>query len=357
MNSNIAESGWLAPLPDLAVIDAGGQDAADFLQAQFCNDVAAVDVSRAQFNGYCSPKGRLLALMHVVALPGGGYRLVLPRSIAEGFLKRLSMFVLRADVVLSMAEESSVVGLFQPLDETADAASVPAPVPLPATPMAVVQELEGAEQPRRQTLRLRNSELDDLPLARYLSIASQDVNAALLDGAARESSLAVLDPARASARLRLSDINAGVPVILPATLERFVPQMVNLDAIDGLSFRKGCYPGQEIVARMQYLGKQKRHAYRFVSRDAVAEDAVPLPGDSLHTVDGTAAAEVIDAERDGAGRLAVFAVVREVQGEDDEISLPELVLAGAPLLSAPLPYAVPAAKASGRARSAAADNA
>lgn len=301
-------------LPDLAVVDATGADAATFLQGQLSNDLAAAGAGRAVLAGYCSPKGRLLALPLVLTLADGGLRLIVPAELVEGLLKRLRMFVLRADVRFAARDELACFGLTvaeaaagEPLGH--GVAALPS-----AAPENVLDVLGGGDgADTAQILRWH-----DVPEAarRYLLVVDRDaVSGAAPDGAAT---------------WRLGDVAAGIPRIVDATRERFVPQMVNLQLVDGLSFRKGCYPGQEIVARMQYLGKLKRHMRRFRVDDPGAAIA---PGTAVTAGDDADGGTVVDAVATPEG-VELLAVVR-IEADPDTLSV-----AGAALEPRPLPYAL-----------------
>ncbi|NMM39179.1 MAG: folate-binding protein YgfZ [Glaciimonas sp.] len=233
------ETGFVAPLADLGVIAVSGEDAAGFLHNQLTNDVAQLDADAVRLAGYCTPKGRLLATF-LMWKPAETILLQLPRSLQPAIQKRLQMYVMRAKVTLADLNDSHVLlGLG---GRTAGAAlNAWFPV-LPAAPYASVSNDAGT------LLRLA----DAFNAPRYQWFAStaiaQDVWPALA------AQLAAVG----SSAWRLSSILAGVPQITQPTQEQFVPQMLNMELIGGVNFKKGCYPGQEIVARMQYLGKLKR---------------------------------------------------------------------------------------------------
>ena len=228
-------------LSDNALLAITGDDAAAFLQGQLTNDVLALSPGQAQWTGWCSPKGRLLASL-LLARRADGYLAMLPAELAPAVAKRLSMFVLRSRVkIQDVSAAHARVGVIGPGSA------------------AAVRELAG-------DARLV------LPMAKDLHVVIAPVD---------DSRLAAL---RASARAgrredwALALIRAGIPTVLAATQEEFVPQMANFDLIGGVSFRKGCYTGQEIVARTQYRGiLKKRMALAHV------EGATPTPGQSVYS--------------------------------------------------------------------------
>ena len=207
--------------PSNALIRVSGDDAAEFLHNQFTNDVKALAVGAAQWSGWCTPKGRLLATF-VLARDAEGYLLMLPAAFAEAFAKRLRMFVLRAKA--KVEDVSAAMPRFGLWD-----GAIPA-----------------------RAFRLGESR-------------------AVAFGTAPEGRAAALE------EWDLSLIRDGVVQVVPGTQEAFVPQMANYELVGGVSFKKGCYPGQEIVARTQYRGILKKRAVRVRS-------AAPLvPGDSVYS--------------------------------------------------------------------------
>jgi tRNA-modifying protein YgfZ len=202
-----------ARLNRYGVLSVQGADARDFLHAQLTVDVKNLPAERATLAGWCSAKGRLLATVLVVPAPQG-FLLQLSRDLAPAVAKRLSMFVLRAKV--KVADESEAWAQFGVWD-----AEVPA---------GVVWEGARVRVPRGT--------------ARYLQLEPR-----------AEVSLV---PSAQEDAWTLQEIRAGTPLITAATQDQFVPQMVNLEKLDAVDFRKGCYPGQEIVARAQYRGQVKR---------------------------------------------------------------------------------------------------
>lgn len=235
------QANFVAPLTDLGLIAIAGDDAASFLHNQITNDVEKLDLSTARLAGYCTPKGRLLAsfLMWKTA---DAIFLQLPLPLQPAIQKRLQMFVMRSKAKLSDAGNRLVaLGLSGPAAATALQTWFP---DLPAQPYAKVDNAYGT------LIRVA----DGGNHARYQWIT--DTANAVAAWPALSSKLT----ARGASAWRLGEIQAGVPSITAATQEQFVPQMINFELIGGVNFKKGCYPGQEIVARSQYLGKLKRRA-------------------------------------------------------------------------------------------------
>jgi folate-binding protein YgfZ len=227
----------LARLDDLGCIRAEGPDALAFLQSQLTNDVAHLVPTALQLNAYCTPKGRLLATFHQWR-DGEAVLLQLPREILVPVMKRLSMFVLRSKAKLvDVSSQHAAYGLIGP--RAVDALRA-AGLDVPDAPWTstIHNGLRASRMPAGGTTD-----------ARFLL----DVPA----GAALPPGLAAL-PSVAAAAWWWSEIAAAVPTVFATTQESFVPQMINFEVLGGVNFKKGCYPGQEIVARSQYLGKLKR---------------------------------------------------------------------------------------------------
>jgi folate-binding protein YgfZ len=248
--------------------------------------------------------------------------LVLPRSQKQTLLKRLRMFLLRAKATIDDASDALVC--FGIVGNCADDALGELFGALPSGDNDITSA--GAAT----LIRVPG------PVPRYLFIGPAEQAQALWQSAAEQA-------VEANADLwALHDIRAGIPTVLPETSEAFVPQMVNMQLIDGVSFTKGCYTGQEVVARMQYLGKLKRRMYTA----EVETDIPPRPGDVL-SVPGSkseqAPGRVVDARAIAPGRYALLVVVEISAAEGGEVRLASDGGADGPLLQlqAP-PYGFPA---------------
>lgn len=307
----------LVDLSHLGLIVIGGADATDFLQGQLSNDVRELSASHTQLSSHCSAKGRMLANFRVLRLEER-FLLVLPHAQLEPLIKRLRMFVLRSQVTLEDASDRLVC--FGVIGRCADAAlgALFGGLPIDENAMAHAEDCA--------LIRVAGTP------PRYLFIGPPEQAKSVWTAAAEQAT-------EANPNLwALHDIRAGLPVILPETSDTFVPQMTNMQLIDGVSFNKGCYNGQEVVARMQYLGKLKRRMY-------VAEvdaEHTPRPGDEL-SVPGSRSEQtpgrVLDARSTAPGRWELLVVVEIDAAEGGEVKLTE----GGPTLrlKAP-PYGFPA---------------
>lgn len=296
-------------LADWGLIRAQGTDAASFLHGQLTQDVTALPLTQARLGGYCSPKGRLLASFVFWKADAETLLLACSADLLPATLKRLSMFVLRAKCKLSDASaELAVWGL------AGAEALAWLGADAPAAPGAVTR--------RGEAFVVRLADAEGQPRCLLVQPAAAEPPAL---------------PALSAAAWAWLEVRSGVVRIGAATLEQFVPQMVNLELVGGVNFQKGCYPGQEIVARSQYRGTLKRRAQAFDC------DAPLAPGQEVfHSADPAQPAGLIAlaAPRpDGSGHSALVEVKLAAL---DGGSL-HLGSADGPLLRpAALPYALPA---------------
>ena len=273
----------VVPLTHLGLIEATGDEAKAFLHSQFTSDINHLADGQAQHAGWCSAKGRMQASF-VVWRHGERYLLALAADLQDATQKRLQMFVLRAKVKLAAQTDSTVMlGLSGP---QATEALADAGLPCPTDAMSAA-ETNGCAVIR-------------LDASRFMIVAPESAMAALwqkLSVKARPAGL----PA-----WRWLDIQSAFPLVTLATKEEFVPQMADFEKIGGVSFHKGCYPGQEIVARTQYLGKVKRHLFRLSSAQALKA------GDVLHSPDNPdqSCGMVMTAAPSPAGGYEALAVVQ-----------------------------------------------
>lgn len=309
-----ADATVLADLSHLGLIKASGEDTQNFLQGQFTNDVRKVNPALAQLSGWCSPKGRLLVTF-LLWQHDGSYYLQLPLELQPAIQKRLTMFVMRSKVVLSDAcKDAARFGIAGKDAESLLAKQLGA---LPQADFGVVNINE--------TLVIR------LPGNRFEIVASAEKAQALWNALAKDAK-----PVGSHAWEWL-EVRAGMPIITQPTQEQFVPQMVNLEAIGGVSFQKGCYPGQEIVARTQYLGKLKRRMY-LAHLDSATP---PQAGDEIYSpeMEGQASGMLVNAQASPNGGYDVLAVMQIGSAETNDVHLK--ALDGPKLALEQLPYPLP----------------
>lgn len=300
----------LCDLSHQGLLSATGSDATAFLQGQLSNDINQVTATRAQISSYSSPKGRAYTTFQIMQRQGV-YYLALSSDVLETVLKRLRMFVMRSKVSLEDARESLVhFGYADPQGEQRLKAALGK---FPEQNLDVVQVgnltiiRQAASVPRFEIY----GELDDAKqLWSRLSVHAATVGSAAWD---------------------YFDIEAGIPKVTAASMEAWVPQMINLHLIDGISFKKGCFPGQEIVARLKYLGKNKRQMYRV----AIEDVHQPAVGTKIQDMNGDEAGEVLNSVLSPSGdHIEALAVLKITSAEQ------VLKLAGAKVRLLPLPYSL-----------------
>lgn len=283
---------------DTVLLQARGTDVDTFLQGQLSNDIARLSAAKAQLSSYNSPKGRMLAVLTLMRHEDG-IDLELPRSIVEPIAKRLRMFVLRSKVTLAIADEASLGLIGADAPAALEAAGLPAPASaLECANTGVLRVLRRFGETPRYSVHG--------PAAAIAALASQ------LSGA---QTLGCDAWTRAQ-------ILAGEPVVGAQTQDRFVAQMANLDRLGGISFDKGCYTGQEIVARLHYLGQLKRRMFL-----CSGTGALPEAGASIHlTGQDQAVGEVVQSAPDAEGGFVASVVLQLSQAEADGLHVGETAL-------------------------------
>lgn len=313
----LARGAFMA-LDQFGVIEATGDDAASFLHGQLTNDVQHLDAASARLAGYCSPKGRLIASM-LTWRAGQSIRLLVARTVCANVQKRLSMFVLRAKAKLvDITDAVAVIGFAGDVREALSSV-------FEALPDGVNVQVAG---PLGSLVRVPDAN----GRARYLWIGPKAEVEACLPGL--EARLARVS----SAVWDWLDIRAGEPRITADVVEQFVPQMVNFDALGAVNFRKGCYPGQEVVARSQYRGTIKRRVA--LAHIATDSDPVRAGAELFHSADpGQPCGMIVNVA--AAPRGGFDALVEIKLASLDEGVVRVGTAEGPELAFEPLPYALP----------------
>lgn len=273
----------ISDISHLGLLRIEGEDSQSFLQGQFSNDVRDVSHSQAQYSSYCTPKGRMQASFLLWLNDDGNYYLQLPRETLVGLQKKLAMYVMRSKVKITDVSDEYVRFMVAGVEAK-----------------KAIEAILGGDAP--SSLRINQGvgfKVISLEENRFEIVASAE------QGQTLWTKLATHCKPVGSQCWDWLNIQAGIPVIYNATQEEFIPQMVNFELIGGVNFRKGCYPGQEIVARTQHLGKTKRRMYL---AHIAASDA-PQPGDPLFYAEGDGQARIVDAERSPQGGYDVLAVI------------------------------------------------
>ena len=301
----IASQTALVELDHLCAYRVSGDDAQSFLQGQLSNDVEKTAPSSATLQAYCTPKGRMLAIFYLAQWQHD-YIMILPQEIAASIIQRLSMYVMRAQVKFELLTDTSLFGVVDPHGSV-------------ITELCSNQVLEDNYQSysNEQTLCIR---LAATP-ARYLMLttASPNLTAQSFDHICKSNYWIYLD------------IINGIPSLSQSVQEAFVPQMTNLELIDGVSFKKGCYPGQEVVARLHYIGNSNRRMFRF---SCASEHTVAAGNDIYDTNSQQVVGKVVSAVKQH--EYLGLAVIRI-----ENVKASSLTLHDATLVIHTLPYAVP----------------
>ncbi|MGO8756356.1 MAG: YgfZ/GcvT domain-containing protein [Gallionellaceae bacterium] len=303
----------LCDLSRFGILRVSGEDAQNFMHNLFSSDVRKVSPQHAQFSSFNSAKGRMLATF-LIWQTGADYFLHLPRSLCESVRKKLSMYVLRSKVKITDASDELIcLGL----------AGVEARALIEECFVSVPQEMFSVGQ-------FANGGVIRVAANRFQIVTTPQHAPALwkcLNDGARPAGSDCWD---------WFNIRDGIPVILPATQEQFVPQMANLELIGGVNFKKGCYPGQEIVARMQYLGKLKRRMYLAHITGSANTGAELFSAEMA----GQASGMVVNAAPAPEGGYDLLAVVQISSHDTQSVHLGSLQ--GEVLQFQPLPYEIPA---------------
>lgn len=313
----------LMDLTTLGLVRVSGADAGTFLSGQLTQEMRDLDPTQHRIGAYCTAQGRMLAILRVFRRTNDYYAL-LPRALRDVTVERLRRYVMRAKVQLAPADDLIVVGIAGPRSLAAIERTLGQ---APAADTCVTQGDVSA-------LRLPG------PVSRFIIVAPPNSMQTMW----REwRSFAT--PVGAPIWDWL-DIQAGLPTVLPQTVEAFVPQMANLDLVGGISLTKGCYPGQEIVARMHYLGRLKQRMYRA----HVASANKPQPGDSIYAplARGQSVGTVVVAHTSPDGGFELLVVVQITAVETEAHALRWLSEDGPLLAILPLPYSLPDTSTQGR---------
>ena len=290
-----------------------GPDALSFLQGQLSNDTRRLEEGSPLLAAYSTPQGRVAALVHVLPYSGGAIA-ILPREILLPTLERLRKFVLRAKVsAQDVSEQYALIGLHDPDGLRSAGLGIP-----------------DAETGYLEQAGIGIGRVSSRSSRHWVIGSTADLAKHRLAG---DTSGDERDAQRIEHDWRLADVAEGLPQIYAATREMFVAQMLNLDLIDGISFTKGCFTGQEIIARTQHLGRIKRRMFRLLL------PAGPWAiGQAVHLGDGRAGrlTEVVSAgeEFEALAVLSLEASAPEADAPADTVAARELPLPYSPAQSA-----------------------
>ena len=277
-------------LPRFALIEVTGKDAFAFLHGQIAGDLNDLDHRGWMFSAWCQANGRVICTF-ILFRKNHAFFLLLPAAMKDKVIRRLSRFVLRSQVGIRDATADHIMMGLQDINirNTDLFGSCKCTGKMLAAETCNVLELWG-------------------PLPRSIVICRQDNLHLMME------KIHMLCKPGEPAGWGLLDIETGIPWITEPTSESFLPQMLNLEEMQGLSYGKGCYPGQEVIARLHYRGALTRKL--FLGTGGRPGASIPVPGTGLEQPDtGTRIGDVIDAERhpDGSIRLLAVAGLSEVE--------------------------------------------
>jgi len=317
-NTHSSNDLFITDLSWLGTIAVTGNDSKTFLQGQLTNDINNITPSHYQLSGLCTPKGRLKALFSIFSNnENNTLYLQLPYPLLEETLKRLKMFVMMSKVELSDVSDDLIkIGIYgdkaeQHLKEYGFT------IPEQSGRVSHYNEM--------QLIRLQDNN------TRFECVGDNEAIQKLW------TSLYSHAQCSNTEQWKLLDIAAGLPNIYSRSKELFIPQMLNLQVLDGINFKKGCYTGQEIVARMQYLGKLKRRMYRIQSQSKT----LPLVGDKLYSEfikSGQGTGNIVDAQYSASGGIDCLAVISNEAVEKEDVFLDEALQNKATIVD--IPYSV-----------------
>jgi folate-binding protein YgfZ len=271
-----------------STIKVEGDDRIQFLQGQLTQDINLIALDKALFAGFCNPKGRVLAFM-LCYMDQASIHIQIDSSVEESFLKRLKMYVLRSKVSMSLLGDQFTRIGFMGFKALLEQGIQPPKSHLDIVRSHDVMIMRVGKDTERYQLMGDASKVNafmQLNLPEYTPMSMESWN-----------NLNILD---------------GVPDIYPSTQEAFIPQSLNMDLIDGINFKKGCYTGQEIVARTHYLGKVKRRMYRgFIeSQDALT------PGDQIFNEKKEAIGQLVRSARENDNKTNMLVELRVDQAHE-----------------------------------------
>ena len=275
-------------LSHFALLEISGDDAYTFLQGQIAGDLGLLNTAPWLFSGWCLPNGRVICTF-IAFRQDHSLMLILPSMLRDKITKRLSMFVLRSKVTIKdVSDDYALTGLH----------GIDVNTVIPAAVLENITVLKFSGHSPRCILISRMDHVSDV-----LNAATEKCTAGERAG------------------WSLLDIESGLPWILNATTEAFLPQMLNLDDMQGLSYQKGCYPGQEVIARLHYRGQLKKKLYLGTTTGQV----LPGTGDRIDNQDtGEYVGDVIDAEHGADDHIHLLAVLETRHADNPALRIPGL---------------------------------
>jgi len=289
-NSLLAQGSVLCDLSNFGIIKVSGEDAENFLQNQLTNDIRNVTESQHQSSAWCSPKGRMIANFQVFKRQES-YFLILSIDLLEHVIKKLSMYIMMSKVTIENITDSYVLFGYAGTEADKNLQAYSKLTPLKANQSATFGTLTLLNMPTTLPGFIIFGELED---AKQLWEACNQT----------------AKPASCAPFLYLNIIS-GLPIITKPSSEKWIPQMVNFTAIGGVDFKKGCYPGQEVVARLNYLGKTKRRMYRI----EIDSNTLPAVNDNISSDTDPSAGQILNAAINPENKVEALAILKITEAE------------------------------------------
>ncbi len=333
-----------APEGELAVIRSRGEDAGRFLQGQLTQDVLLMKTQEARLAAWCSAKGRMLASFIVVKLSNEEFLLILSRDLLTATLKRMKMFVLRAKCELTdISSEIRLEGVVG--TASANAPSAIESIALHADSMLATGTFDTElivklpvgyfhDEALPRALRIRPALQIPLALSDNAIGSSSAAQTAQVDPNAQAEQIAQTTQTSLIATWNALEISSGIARLSASVSEAFVPQMLNYESVGGVNFKKGCYPGQEVVARSQFRSTLKRRAFIVTCSEALQAGQDVFDSREPEQPCGQIAQA---AKHPGGGFIAIVSMQTSAQSSP---ALHALSPGGATLQLQALPYAL-----------------
>lgn len=292
--SSLNKGSVVCDLSNQGLIKVHGEDAESFLQNQFTNDIRNITIDTHQLTAWCSPKGRIIATFRVFK-KANSYYLSLSHDLIEHVIKKLRLYVMMSKVTIEDVSETIIHFGF-----TGEHAE---------EKLAEILEAQSAHLPTEtsQTTSYKTVSILRLPssIPCFEIFSEIDDAKTLWDNCANKAAQASND------RWAYLNIRSGLPQISEANTESWIPQMVNYIAVDGVDFKKGCYPGQEVVARLNYLGKTKRRMYRI----RINTKQLPNINDTIISETDKQAGKILNAAKSPNGHIEALSVLKIAESE------------------------------------------
>lgn len=299
-NTLLAQGDVLFDLSDTSIIKVSGEDAESFLQNQLTNDIRNISETNHQTSAWCSPKGRIIASFRVFKQQDS-YFLTVSSDLLEHVIKKLSMYVMMSKVTIEDATDSYTFFAYAGKEADNNLQTI----------ISKDNDNKESKLASEDYQTSRHKSLSILRISSNTKIPSFQIFGELDDAKQLWEACSVTAKPASSTHFSYLNILAGLPVITEPSSEKWIPQMVNFIAVNGVDFKKGCYPGQEVVARLNYLGKTKRRMYRI----EIDTEILPAVNDTISSASDTAAGQILNTALNLEGKVEALAILKIAEAE------------------------------------------